>query len=47
LTDKKDGNEMTTIGVRIRTRLRLQDVGKKNETYDDIVNRLVDAFLVE
>ena len=31
-----------TIKIRLETRERLKDVGKKGETYDDIINRYID-----
>ena len=32
----------TTIKIRFETRDRLKGIGKKGETYDDIINRLID-----
>lgn len=31
-----------TIKIRIPTRRRLVDIGKKSETYDDVINRMID-----
>ena len=30
------------IKIRLETRDRLKDMGKKGDTYDDIINRLLD-----
>lgn len=35
--------DVAVIQLRKATRKRLQDVGKKGETYDSIVNRLLDS----
>lgn len=37
-------DEMTMIPVKKSTRERLKDVGKKGETYDEIINRLIDFW---
>ena len=34
----------TTIKVGQTTRNRLKDFGKKGETYDDLINRLLDGI---
>jgi len=34
----------TTIIVSTETRERLRRLGRKGETYDDIINRLIDAY---
>ena len=34
----------TSIMVHYETRDRLADIGKKNETYEDIINKLVDHY---
>ncbi|MDO8428225.1 MAG: hypothetical protein Q7S92_03360 [Candidatus Diapherotrites archaeon] len=34
--------QITTIQLTPKTRERLRDLGKKDETYDTIINRLVD-----
>jgi hypothetical protein len=36
--------EMTSIKVKKATRDRLSDFGKKSETYDDVLNKLMDAY---
>ena len=36
---------VTTIQLKMKTRDRLMDLGKKSETYDDILNRLIDFWL--
>lgn len=35
----------TTIQLEGKTKDRLADIGKKNETYDDIINKLIDLWL--
>ncbi len=35
---------ITTIRLYADTRKRLQAIGKKAETYDDIIQRLLDAY---
>jgi hypothetical protein len=37
--------KLTTIKVRKETRDALKSVGKKGETYDEIINRLLDRAL--
>ena len=34
--------KITTIKLKVSTRERLAELGKKGETYDEIVNKLVD-----
>ena len=34
----------TTIKIQMSTRDRLVDLGKKNESYDTIINKLIDFF---
>ncbi len=36
---------VTTIQLEKKTRDRLMDLGKKGESYDQIINRLVDFWL--
>ena len=38
-------DELTSIKVRKETRDVLKSVGKKGETYDEIINRLLDRVL--
>ncbi len=38
-------DELTSIKLRKSTRDVLKSVGKKGETYDDIINRLLDRVL--
>ena len=38
-------SNITTIQVKKSTRDRLVEIGKKKETYDDIINRLIDFYL--
>ncbi|MCJ7635353.1 hypothetical protein MUP77_23555 [Candidatus Bathyarchaeota archaeon] len=35
----------TTIRILKSTRERLADLGKKKETYDEIINRLINSYL--
>lgn len=37
-------NEWTRIRVRKSTTEKLKRLGNKGETYDDIINRLVEAY---
>jgi hypothetical protein len=36
---------LTTIKIQTSTRERLADLGKKSESYDTIINRLIDSYL--
>ncbi len=36
---------ITTIQLSKRTRDRLLEFGKKRETYDDLLNRLIDFYI--
>ncbi len=36
---------ITTIQLNKRTRERLLEIGMKKETYDDLINRLIDFYL--
>lgn len=36
---------VTTIQLEVKTRDRLMSIGRKGETYDEIINKLVDAHL--
>ncbi|MEE9564723.1 MAG: hypothetical protein V3V63_03335 [Candidatus Hydrothermarchaeaceae archaeon] len=36
---------ITTIQLDKKTRDKLLEIGKKKETYDDLVNRLIDFYL--
>jgi hypothetical protein len=40
---KKLERGMTTIQIAIATREELMELGKKGETYDDIINRLIES----
>jgi hypothetical protein len=37
--------KLTTIKIKPQTRDTLKSVGKKGETYDEIINRLLDRVL--
>lgn len=37
--------DITTIPLSKRTRDRLRGLGKKGETYDELLNRLMDVYL--
>lgn len=36
--------KMTTLWIREKTKIRVASTGKKGETYDEIVNNLVDVY---
>jgi len=36
---------LTTIKIQTETRDKLADLGKKSESYDTILNRLIDFYL--
>ena len=36
---------LTTIKIQTTTRERLTELGKKSESYDTIINRLIDSYL--
>jgi len=36
--------EVTTVKVTKRTRDRLAELGNKKETYDDVINRLIEFY---
>ena len=36
--------DLTTIPLTKQTRDRLRQVGRKGETYDQLLNRLIDSF---
>ena len=38
----RDG--VTTIQLEMKTRDRLMSIGRKGETYDEIINKLVDLW---
>jgi len=37
-------DDVTTIKITRKTRGRLADMGRKNETYDDVINRLIEFY---
>tara|TARA_Y100000031_G_C8070399_1_gene314858 strand:- start:84 stop:224 length:141 start_codon:yes stop_codon:yes gene_type:complete len=37
--------DITTIQLNKSTRERLLEIGMKKETYDDLINRLIDFYL--
>jgi len=37
-------SDITTVKIRRETRDRLADLGSKKETYDQIINRLIDFY---
>ena len=37
---------ITSLRVKASTRTRLEDVTKKSETYDQVINKLIDVYLV-
>ena len=46
MTTETTVNEMpvTSIKIQMSTRDRLVDLGKKNESYDTIINKLIDFY---
>jgi len=52
ITQKSNGDKgkqikmsKTTISIEEETRDRLADIGKKRETYDTIINEIIDFYL--
>lgn len=45
MTSEKQKKESSTIMIKKTTIARLSDIGKHSDTYDDIVNRLIDFYL--
>lgn len=39
--------DITTIQLRKATRDRLLEVGRKKETYDELINRLIDFYVAQ
>ena len=37
-----EDDQITTLRVRKSTRDRLRELGKKDDSYDDIINRLIE-----
>lgn len=37
--------DITTIPLRKKTRDRLRSLGKKSETYDELLHRLMDVYV--
>ena len=37
-------SEVTTVKVTKRTRRKLAELGKKNDTYEDIIQRLIEFY---
>lgn len=42
MTPSRGGDALTTIPLRKATRDRLKQLGRKGDTYDTILNRLID-----
>jgi hypothetical protein len=38
---------ITTIQLTKRTREKLLEIGKKKETYDDLINRLIEFYVTK
>ena len=38
-------DELTSIKLRRETRDRLKNLGRKGESYDQIINKLIDIYL--
>mgnify|MGYP000187054511 CR=1 FL=1 len=43
--NNKENNNITTIKVSMGTRDRLIEIGKKNETYDELINNLISFWV--
>jgi hypothetical protein len=42
--EKNTEKELTTISIKRSTKDRLMEFGKKGDTYDDILNRVMDGY---
>jgi hypothetical protein len=40
----QENEQITTISVKALTKQRLLDTGSMGESYDDLINRLLDVF---
>lgn len=40
----KDNEKRTTVQLLGSTKARLDDIGRKNDSYDDIIRRLIDFW---
>jgi len=45
IMNNKENNNITTIKVSMGTRDRLIEIGKKNETYDELINNLISFWV--
>lgn len=45
ILEKKEIKPYTTIRIRKETREKLKRIGKKDESYDDILNRLINVYI--
>lgn len=45
ILEKKEIKPYTTIRIRKETRERLKRIGRKDESYDSILNRLIDEYI--
>ena len=43
--NNKSKGEGTLIPIRKTTRERLYDIGRKGESYDKLINKLIDSWL--
>ena len=43
---KPDEKDKTTIPCKKTTRVRIKDLGKKGESYDHLLNRIMDMIIV-
>jgi hypothetical protein len=41
---EKDDDELTSIQVRVALREKLKKMGMKGESYEDIINRCIEAY---
>jgi len=42
--EEDDPNRVTTIPIRVRTKMRLRNLMVKGVTYDEAINRLIDLL---
>jgi len=40
----EDDERITQVPVKVYTREKLKLIGKKGETYDEIINKLIDKY---
>lgn len=40
-------DKKTTVQVTQKTKNKLNEIGKKGETYDEIINKLIESYLMK